>query len=179
MRILIESLCIKVASMMSRSKQLLLLSLLTLVLCSSGSAQIPVETPSPQPSPEASPTPENGRPLYGLQGVVIETLDGKVVSAQNESEPFNPASTLKLATALVALRTLGPEHPFATGVWSDGVFDKTTGVLSGNRCISRREQSFQYEHGVLLARELNKLGIKQVPGDLMVSPCFIMDCGAS
>ena len=178
-RILIESLCIKVAPMMSRSKQLLLLSLLTLVLCSSGSAQIPVQTPSPQASPEASPTPENGRPLYGLQGVLIETLDGKVVSAQNENEHFNPASTLKLATALVALRTLGPEHRFATGIWTDGVLDKTTGVLTGNLYVSGRDPSFHYEHGVLLARELNKLGIKQVTGDLVVAPGFTMNFSAS
>ena len=172
-RILIESMCIQVARMMSRSKQLLLLSLLTLVICSSGAAQIPVASPSP--SPEASPTPENGRPLYGLQGVLIETLDGRVVSAQNETEQFNPASTLKLATALVALRTLGPEHRFATGIWTDGVLDKNTGVLSGNLYISGRDPSFHYEHGVLLARELNKLGIKQVTGDLIVAPGFTMN----
>ena len=181
MRILIESLCIKAAPMMSRSKQLLLLSLLTLVLCSSGSAQVPVESPSPppSPSPEASPTSENGRPLYGLQGVLVETLDGRVVSAQNENEQFNPASTLKLATALVALRTLGPEHRFATGVWTDGVLDKNTGALTGNLYISGRDPSFHYEHGVLLARELNKLGIKQVTGDLIVAPGFTMNFSAS
>ena len=56
------------------------------------------QDPVPSPSPEASPS-ETARPLYGLQGVLIETLDGKVVSAQNESEAFNPASTMKLATA--------------------------------------------------------------------------------
>jgi D-alanyl-D-alanine carboxypeptidase/D-alanyl-D-alanine-endopeptidase (penicillin-binding protein 4) len=161
--------------MMSRSTHLLLLFLLTLVLCSSGAAQIPVASPSP----EASPTPENARPLYGLQGVLIETLDGKVVSAQNENEQFNPASTLKLATALVALRTLGPEHRFATGVWTDGVLDKNTGALTGNLYISGRDPSFHYEHGVLLARELNKLGIKQVTGDLIVAPGFTMNFSAS
>jgi serine-type D-Ala-D-Ala carboxypeptidase/endopeptidase (penicillin-binding protein 4) len=161
--------------MMSRSTHLLLLFLLTLVLCSSGAAQIPVASPSP----EASPTPENARPLYGLQGVLIETLDGKVVSAQNENEQFNPASTLKLATALVALRTLGPEHRFATGVWTDGVLDKATGALTGNLYISGRDPSFHYEHGVLLARELNKLGIKQVTGDLIVAPGFTMNFSAS
>lgn len=169
--------------MMSRSTQLILLSLLTLVLCSSGAAQIPVESPSPQATPgassEASPTPENARPLYGLQGVLIETLDGKVVSAQNENEQFNPASTLKLATALVALRTLGPEHRFATGIWTDGVLDKNTGALSGNLYISGRDPSFHYEHGVLLARELNQLGIKQVTGDLIVAPGFTMNFSAS
>lgn len=169
--------------MTSRSTQLLLLSLLTLVLCSSGAAQVPVGSPTPQAtpeaSPEASPTPENGRPLYGLQGVLIETLDGKVVSAQNENEQFNPASNVKLATALVALRTLGPEHRFATGVWTDGVLDKNTGALTGNLYISGRDPSFHYEHGVLLARELNKLGIKQVTGDLIVAPGFTMNFSAS
>ena len=160
---------------MSRLPQLLLLTALTLVFCASGAAQIPVESPSPQ----ASPAPENGRPLYGLQGVLVETLDGKVVSAQNENEQFNPASTLKLATALVALRTLGPEHRFSTGVWSDGVLDKTTGALNGNLYISGRDPSFHYEHGVLLARELNKLGIKQVTGDLIVAPGFTMNFSSS
>ena len=135
----------------------------------------------PEPSPTASPTPtpENTRPLYGLQGVLIETLDGRVVASQAENDHFNPASTLKLATALVALRTLGPDHRFATGVWTDGMLDKSTGVLSGNLYISGRDPSFHYEHGVLLARELNKLGIKQVTGDLIVAPGFTMNFSAS
>ena len=132
-----------------------------LLLASSTFAQLPVESPSPSPSP----TPE-ARPLYGLQGVLIETLDGKIVASQNENEQFNPASTMKLATALVALRTLGPDHRFATGVWTDGVLDKATGVINGNLYISGRDPSFHYEHGVLLARELNQLGIKQVSGNL-------------
>ena len=132
----------------------------------------------PSPSPSPSPSPE-GRPLYGVQGVLIETLDGKVVSSQAEHESFNPASTLKLATALVALRTLGPQHRFATGVWTDGQLDKTTGVLTGNLYISGRDPSFHYEHGILLARELNKLGIKQVTGDLIVAPGFTMNFSAS
>jgi len=139
-------------------------------------AQVPVENPSPSPTPSPS---ETARPLYGLQGVLIETLDGKVVASQGENEQFNPASTMKLATALVALRTLGPEHRFATGVWTDGVLDKATGVINGNLYISGRDPSFHYEHGVLLARELNKLGIKQVSGDLFVAPGFTMNFSGS
>src|SRR5690349_5793588 len=80
-------------------------------------AQQPTPSISPSPSPEAT---ETARPLYGLQGVLVETLDGKVVSSQSENEQFNPASTLKLATAYVALKTLGASHRFATGVWTDG-----------------------------------------------------------
>ncbi len=147
-------------------------------LCASAFGQTPVPSPQPQASPQPSPA-ETARPLYGLQGVLIETLDGTVVSSQAENEQFNPASTMKLATALVALRTLGPEHRFATGVWTDGVLDKTTGSLNGNLYISGRDPSFHYEHGVLLARELNKLGIKQVTGDLVVAPGFTMNFSAS
>ena len=158
-------------------KKLIFVVLLTVGFCTSVFAQVPEVSPSPSPSP--SPTPGNGRPLYGLQGVLVETLDGKVVSAQNEYEQFNPASTLKLATALVALRTLGPEHRFATGIWTDGAVDKTTGVLTGNLYVSGRDPSFHYEHAVLLARELNQLGIKQVTGDLIVAPGFTMNFGAS
>src|ERR1043165_7062053 len=155
--------------------KLILFTLLTIGFGTSVLAQVPTASLSPSPSP----SPENARPLYGLQGVLIETLDGKVVSAQSENEPFNPASTLKLATALIALRTLGPDHRFATGVWTDGTLDKTTGVLSGNLYVSGRDPSFFYEHGVLLARELNQLGIKQVSGDLIVAPGFTMNFSAS
>jgi D-alanyl-D-alanine carboxypeptidase/D-alanyl-D-alanine-endopeptidase (penicillin-binding protein 4) len=152
----------------------LFLATLIVGLCATTFAQVP----EPSPSPSPSPSPE-ARPLYGLQGVLVETLDGKVVSSQNENEQFNPASTMKLATALVALRTLGPDHRFATGVWSDGVLDKATGVINGNLYISGRDPSFHYEHGVLLARELNQLGIKQVSGDLIVAPGFTMNFSSS
>jgi serine-type D-Ala-D-Ala carboxypeptidase/endopeptidase (penicillin-binding protein 4) len=145
------------------------------VVCVTAYAQQP--QPSPDPSP--TPTPETTRPLYGLQGVLIETLDGKVVSSQAENDQFNPASNLKLATALVALRTFGPQHRFATGIWTDGTLDKTNGVINGNLYVSGRDPSFHYEHGVLLARELNKLGIKQVTGDLIVAPGFTMNFSAS
>lgn len=150
--------------------------LILLALCSTAYSQQPEASPEPSPSP--SPTAE-ARPLYGVQGVLIETLDGRVVASQAENEQLNPASNMKLATALVALRTLGPEHRFATGVWTDGVLDKATGVINGNLYISGRDPSFHYEHGVLLARELNKVGIKQVSGDLIVAPGFTMNFSAS
>lgn len=132
-----------------------------------------------QTAPSPTPTPETTRPLYGVQGVLVETLDGKVISSQAANDQFNPASTLKLATALVALKTLGPNHRFATAVWTDGQFDKTTGVINGNLYLSGRDPSFHYEHAILLARELNTLGIRQVTGDLFVAPGFTMNFSAS
>lgn len=153
------------------------MTLLLAVFLHAGAQQLPL--PAPEPSASPTPTPETTRPLYGLQGVLVETLDGKVVSSQAENDQFNPASTLKLATALVALKTLGPDHRFATAVWTDGQFDKATGVITGNLYLSGRDPSFHYEHAILLARELNTLGIKQVTGDLYVAPGFTMNFSAS
>jgi len=161
--------------MTTRLKRLLGTTMILFVACLSAIAQqesrpFPVASPSPSPSPS-----ETARPLYGVQGVLVETLDGQVVSSQSENDQFNPASTMKLATALVALKTLGPDHRFATAVWTDGQLDKTTGVLNGNLYISGRDPSFHYEHAILIARELNNLGIKHVTGDLFVAPGFTMN----
>jgi len=166
--------------MAKRLTQLLGLTTLLLV-CMSALAQEPQPsiTPSASPSPSPSRTAESVRPLYGVQGVLIETLDGKIVSSQNENEQFNPASTMKLATALMALKTLGPDHRFATAVWTDGQLDKATGSVNGNLYISGRDPSFHYEHAILIARELNALGIKQVTGDLFVAPSFTMNFSGS
>ena len=142
-------------------------------------AQEPLPSPSPSPSPSPAEATETPRPLYGYQGVLVETLDGRIVSNQAENDQFNPASTLKLATALIALQTFGPSHRFATGVWTDGTLDKSTGVLTGNLYISGRDPSFHYEHAILLARELNTLGIKEISGDLIVAPGFTMNFSPS
>jgi serine-type D-Ala-D-Ala carboxypeptidase/endopeptidase (penicillin-binding protein 4) len=142
-------------------------------------AQEPLPSPAPSPWPSPAEATETARPLYGYQGVLVETLDGRIVSNQAENDQFNPASTLKLATALVALQTFGPSHRFATGVWIDGTLDKSTGVLTGNLYISGRDPSFHYEHAILLARELNTLGIKEVNGDLIVAPGFTMNFSPS
>lgn len=165
--------------MTTRLKQVVGVTLLVFVVSlTAASQQDPQTLPSPLASPSASPS-ESVRPLYGVQGVLVETVDGKIVSSQNENEQFNPASTLKLATALVALKTFGPNHRFATAVWTDGQLDKTTGVINGNLYISGRDPSFHYEHAILVARELNTLGIKQVTGDLFVAPGFTMNFSAS
>jgi D-alanyl-D-alanine carboxypeptidase/D-alanyl-D-alanine-endopeptidase (penicillin-binding protein 4) len=124
------------------------------------------------------PTPQQ-TPLVLTQGLLVETLDGRKVLEQAASEGFNPASAVKLATALAALRTFGPEHRFTTAVWTNGTFNQATGTVTGNLIISGRDPSFHYEHGVMLARELNRLGIRVVTGDLIVAPRFTMNFDGS
>ena len=109
-------------------------------------------------------------PISGLQGVLAETIDGSTIAAQSIDEKFNPASSVKLATALVALQNLGPEHRFLTSVWAAGTIDKTDGTLTGDLIITGRDPSFHYEHAVMLAKELNALGIRTVKGNLIVAP---------
>jgi D-alanyl-D-alanine carboxypeptidase/D-alanyl-D-alanine-endopeptidase (penicillin-binding protein 4) len=163
---------------------------LTIALCVfTASVLVAAQTPSQQqsPAPVVSPTPATSlqqdqlssdsgiAPLYGLQGVLIETLDGKIVSTQAVDQTFNPASSIKLGTALIALRTFGPDHRFSTAFWTDGSLDKTTGQIVGNLYVSGRDPSFHHEHGVMIARELNSLGIRTVTGDLVVGPGFTMN----
>ena len=160
-----------------RLTQLLTSATLLLAVCMSALSQESQALPSPSPSP--SPAAESVRPLYGVQGVLIETAGGQIISSQNENAQFNPASTMKLATAFMALKTLGPDHRFATAVWIDGQLDKATGSVNGNLYISGRDPSFHYEHAIQIARELNTLGIKQVTGDLFVAPGFTMNFSGS
>ncbi|MDQ1728494.1 MAG: hypothetical protein QOD33_619 [Pyrinomonadaceae bacterium] len=139
------------------------------------SAQSPIPLGSPAQTPSVAVADDGPPPVYGLQGVLIETLDGKVVSAQSVEQPFNPASSIKLATALTALHTLGANHRFSTGFWTDGALDKATGQLQGNLYVTGRDPSFHHEHAVAIARELNGLGIHTVTGDLVVAPGFTMN----
>lgn len=114
-------------------------------------------------------------PIGGFQGVLAETVEGSMIAAQSADDRFNPASAVKLATALVALQSFGPEHRFMTGLWSTGTIDKSTGTLNGDLIVTGRDPSFHYEHAVMLARQLNDLGIRNVTGNLIVAPGFTMN----
>jgi serine-type D-Ala-D-Ala carboxypeptidase/endopeptidase (penicillin-binding protein 4) len=131
-------------------------------------------------APNPSAVPGLAQPAYltqisGLQGVLAETLDGATVASQSINERFNPASSVKLATALVALQSFGPQHRFVTSVWASGTIDKNTGTLTGDLVVTGRDPSFHYEHAVMLARGLNQLGIRSVSGNLIIAPGFTMN----
>ncbi len=157
-----------------------------LMLSFAGSLCLSQTPAKEQPSPQTSTPPQSQSvtveehdqtvsPIYGIQGVLIETLDGKIVSEQAVDQKFNPASSIKLATALVALRNFGPSHRFTTGFWTNGSFDKATGTIQGNLYVTGRDPSFHHEHAVMIARQLNALGIRTITGDLVVAPGFTMN----
>lgn len=115
----------------------------------------------------------------GYSGILVETLDGRVVSESSSNFTFNPASNVKVATAYAVLKTFGPDFRFATDVWTDGTVDKTTGVLHGNLYVSGKDPMFNLEHGVALAYELNRLGIRSINGDLVVTDNFSLGYNTS
>ncbi|MCA1555207.1 MAG: D-alanyl-D-alanine carboxypeptidase [Acidobacteria bacterium] len=129
--------------------------------------------------PRLIPAQPSLTPVFYNQGVLVETLDGRVVTEQAANQQYNPASVVKLATALDALQTFGPNYRFSTVVWTNGTFDQATGTITGDLILSGRDPSFHYEHAVAVARELNRLGIRTVTGDLIVPPKFTMNFGWS
>jgi D-alanyl-D-alanine carboxypeptidase/D-alanyl-D-alanine-endopeptidase (penicillin-binding protein 4) len=128
--------------------------------------------PTTQPAPPDIAQPE---PIIRIQGLLVESVDGKVVMQQDVDQGFNPASAVKLGTALTALKTFGIDYRFTTAVWTTGTFDPATGTINGDLIVSGRDPSFHYEHAVMVARELNKQGIRTVTGDLIVAPGFTMN----
>lgn len=112
--------------------------------------------------------------IPGYSGILIETLDGKIVKESYSTYAFNPASNVKVATAYAVIKTFGPDYRFQTNVFTDGTIDASTGTLFGNVYVAGRDPNFTFEHGVALAQTLNKLGIRQVTGDLIVTNSFVM-----
>jgi len=108
----------------------------------------------------------------GKTGILVETLDGKVIREVNADTPLNPASNVKIATAYAILKSFGPDYRFPTYVFTDGQIDSSNGVLLGNLYVTGRDPMFHFQHAVSIAETLNKLGIREVRGDLIVSDKF-------
>lgn len=115
----------------------------------------------------------------GYSGILVEDLSGKVVMESNADLMFNPASNVKIATAYAVLKTFGPEFRFLTNVYTDGTIDRTTGTLNGNLYVSGKDPMFANQHGVAVANELNKLGIRAVTGNLYVTDNFSINYSGS
>lgn len=115
----------------------------------------------------------------GYSGILVESLDGNVVVESNPNFTFNPASNVKIATAFAVLKTFGPEFRFATNIYTDGAIDRATGILNGNLYVSGKDPMFASQHGVALAYELNRLGIRSISGNVIVTDNFSINFSAS
>jgi D-alanyl-D-alanine carboxypeptidase/D-alanyl-D-alanine-endopeptidase (penicillin-binding protein 4) len=112
-------------------------------------------------------------------GVLIESLKGdRTYASHNVDESFNPASLIKLATSLVALRRLGPDFRFQIRVYADGEPDPK-GTLRGKLYVMGSDPTFGEIGANLIAKELEARGIKRVGEGLLVSPDFCFNFSES
>jgi serine-type D-Ala-D-Ala carboxypeptidase/endopeptidase (penicillin-binding protein 4) len=114
-----------------------------------------------------------------LHGVMIETLrPGRVVAAHNADKLFNPASLVKLATTLVALRRLGPDYRFKIHAYAAGGL-RPDGTLDGDLHFAGSSPAFGDKDANALAEELKRLGVRRVAGAVKVTPDFCFNLSDS
>jgi D-alanyl-D-alanine carboxypeptidase/D-alanyl-D-alanine-endopeptidase (penicillin-binding protein 4) len=96
-----------------------------------------------------------------------------VLSSAKADEPVNPASVVKVATTLWALDRLGAGSRYTTAIGYLGSWDPSSGVLVGDLVIRGGDDpDFQWENAFLVARELNRLGLRRVEGRVLVQGRF-------
>jgi D-alanyl-D-alanine carboxypeptidase/D-alanyl-D-alanine-endopeptidase (penicillin-binding protein 4) len=103
----------------------------------------------------------------------VETASGEVLASQEADVPFNPASVIKVATSLWALELLGPDSRFSTTFGYTGQWDREDGRITGDLVVvGGGDPDFHQDNVFLVARELNRMGVRSVDGDLVVVPPF-------
>jgi serine-type D-Ala-D-Ala carboxypeptidase/endopeptidase (penicillin-binding protein 4) len=107
------------------------------------------------------------------QGIWVESGANTLFEHQG-TIPRPAASLTKVATTLAALETWGPQHRFETLIGSTGTVKN--GVLQGDLIVDgNADPFFVWEESVALAHTLNKIGIRKVTGNLVVSSKFYMN----
>ncbi len=107
------------------------------------------------------------------QGVLIEAMDGRALAEHNADTVFNPASVMKLATSLVALARLGPDHRYRTNFLVDGSIDFHSRTLAGDLVVEGGfDPMFSTFDAQEVAAALTRAGISRVTGSLRISGAF-------
>ncbi len=117
--------------------------------------------------------------IPGYTGILVESMDGSVVLETGSDQTYNPASNVKIATAYAVLKTFGPNYRFPTNVWTDGAYDEANKAIIGNLYVSGRDPVFTNENAIAIASELNRIGIRSISGDLIVTDNFTMNYSSS
>ncbi|MEA5554114.1 D-alanyl-D-alanine carboxypeptidase [Anabaena cylindrica UHCC 0172] len=111
--------------------------------------------------------------LIKHQGIWLQS--GPMLMANHQGTiPLPAASLTKVATSLAAFKTWGPDHQFETLVSTTG--SMVNGVVQGDLVITGSgDPMFVGEEAIALGNALNKIGIKQVKGNLVITGNFAMN----
>ena len=107
------------------------------------------------------------------QGLWVQS--GWDVSTNNLGEtPLPAASLTKIATTLAALSKWNAKHQFPTNIYITGKIEN--GVVTGDLIIQGNgDPLFVWEEAIALGNELNRLGIKKIQGNILVTDKFYMN----
>ncbi|HEY9858042.1 MAG TPA: D-alanyl-D-alanine carboxypeptidase [Candidatus Obscuribacterales bacterium] len=107
------------------------------------------------------------------QGVWVQAGYNLLANHQG-TQPLPAASLTKVATSLAALETWGPAHQFDTLIGATGPIQN--GVLQGDLVIQgSNDPFFVWEEAIALGNTLNRMGIRQVTGSLIITGNFAMN----
>ncbi|MBV9384864.1 MAG: D-alanyl-D-alanine carboxypeptidase [Chroococcidiopsidaceae cyanobacterium CP_BM_ER_R8_30] len=134
----------------------------------------------PDPNPVGMTTVQQYLQGLAAQGVVTANQglwmqSGPILLANHRGTvPVPAASLTKIATALAALKTWGPNYRFETLISATGAL--RDGVLHGDLVVQGGgDPLFIWEEAITLGRSLNALGIKRVTGNLVITGNFAMN----
>ncbi len=107
------------------------------------------------------------------QGVWLQS-DWLELASNQGKNPLAAASLTKIATTLAALGKWGAEHQFVTKIFYTGEIKE--GILQGDLIVlGEGDPFFVWEEAIALGNALNKLGLRQVKGNLLINHQFYMN----
>ena len=107
------------------------------------------------------------------QGIWIQSGWNNLANDRGK-QPLPAASLTKIATTLAALNKWGTKHQFKTEIYITGEIEN--GIVTGDLIVEGNgDPLFVWEEAIALGNSLNKLGIKSVRGNLLVTDKFYMN----
>ena len=103
----------------------------------------------------------------GKTGLLIKSVDGTVLAAHQPQRAFNPASVVKVITALAALDILGAEFQWETKIAAQGKI--SNGVLEGDLVlIGGGDPYLTADDFLYMLNGLRNRGLREIRGDLVL-----------
>jgi len=124
-------------------------------------------TRQPVPEPVIAALRSAAIPPAASAIVVLPLAPGGVTIEANESQPMNPASTMKLLTTYAALDLLGPAYTWRTEAFATGALRRD--VLEGNLVIrGSGDPKLVIESLWLMVQRIRGYGIREIRGDVVL-----------
>ncbi len=114
---------------------------------------------------------ERNLPIDAIGAMVVRLSDGKVIVTHGAEKALQPASTLKVLTAIVGLERLGPAYRGRTELRSAAPLEG--GVLKGDLVLrGLGNTDFGWEEFQRMLQSLRHQGVTTIAGNLIVDRGF-------